>query len=229
MPGSGGRPLLGDSRAWAALTLAGCVAVVVFLGLLFRGQTGPDGLDNAVDSPVVTFFGGHRDLLLWLALPGTLIPAVAVSAAVAAGALLTGRLSGAVLAVTAVPAATVLDDALLKHLFHRTYLGQLAFPSGHTTSATALAATLAVLLMVPPQGAGTRAARAAVTAAAFAAGAVTAVAVIGLRWHYFTDTVAGAAVGVGTVCALSLVLDLAWGQRPAARAGGAGQARPVRL
>jgi hypothetical protein len=43
MLGSRGRPLLGDSRAWAMLTLAGCVAVVVSLGLLFRGQTGPDG------------------------------------------------------------------------------------------------------------------------------------------------------------------------------------------
>jgi hypothetical protein len=29
-----------------------------------------------------------------------------------------------------------------------------------------------------------------------------------LRWHYFTDTVAGAAVGAGTVCALALLLDL---------------------
>jgi membrane-associated phospholipid phosphatase len=32
--------------------------------------------------------------------------------------------------------------------------------------------------------------------------------VIGLRWHYFTDTVAGAAIGIGTVCALALLLDL---------------------
>jgi membrane-associated phospholipid phosphatase len=40
-----------------------------------------------------------------------------------------------------------------------------------------------------------------------------ATAVIGLRWHYFTDTVAGAAVGVGTVCALALILDLAWRDR----------------
>jgi membrane-associated phospholipid phosphatase len=37
--------------------------------------------------------------------------------------------------------------------------------------------------------------------------------VIGLRWHYFTDTVAGAAVGIGTVCALALVLDLPTRQR----------------
>jgi membrane-associated phospholipid phosphatase len=43
-------------------------------------------------------------------------------------------------------------------------------------------------------------------------GAVVAVALIGLCWHYFTDTVAGAAVGIGTVCGLALILDL-----PAAR------------
>jgi membrane-associated phospholipid phosphatase len=43
-------------------------------------------------------------------------------------------------------------------------------------------------------------------------GVVVAIAVIGLQWHYFTDTVAGAAVAIGTVCGLALLLD-----RPAAR------------
>jgi membrane-associated phospholipid phosphatase len=37
---------------------------------------------------------------------------------------------------------------------------------------------------------------------------VVAVGVIGPRWHYFTDTVAGAAVGIGTICGLTLLLDL---------------------
>jgi uncharacterized membrane protein len=37
----------------------------------------------------------------------------------------------------------------------------------------------------------------------------TAAGVIGLRWHYFTDTVAGVAVGTGTVLALALLIDLA--------------------
>jgi len=214
---SRGRPLLGDYRARAGLALAACVIIVVTLGLLFAGQPLPDGFDNAVDSPVVDFFGGRSGLLLWLAVPGTLIPAIAVSAVIAAGCLFAGRLNGAVLAVTAVPAAAGLDDALLKHLFHRTYLGQLTFPSGHTTSAAALAATLAVLLLVPPQRAGTRAARVALVAVACVITAVVAAAVIGLRWHYFTDTVAGAAVGVGTVCALALLIDLAPGARRGTR------------
>jgi membrane-associated phospholipid phosphatase len=48
--------------------------------------------------------------------------------------------------------------------------------------------------------------------------AIVATGVIGLRWHYFTDTVAGAAVGLGTVCALALLLDLAWRRFPFSRA-----------
>jgi membrane-associated phospholipid phosphatase len=216
-----GGPLLGDHRAWAGLALGGCVAVVVALGLLFAGQTGPDQFDKAIDAPVIAFFGGHETLLLWLAAPGTLIPAIAISALVAAGCLIAGRPNGAVLALAAVPVAVGLDDALLKHLFHRTYLGQLAFPSGHTTSATALSATLAVLLLVPPQRPGTRAARVVLVAVACVITVVVAVAVIGLRWHYITDTVAGAAVGAGTVCALALLLDLAQRViRPASRGGG---------
>jgi len=204
------RPLLGDTRrTWAGLTLAACVLVVVVTGLLFRGKTGPDGFDNAIDSPVIALLRTHGGLLPWLALPGTPIPAIAVSAAIAAGCLIAKRLTGAVLAVAAVPAATGLTDGLLKHLFHRTYLGVLSFPSGHTTSVTGMTATLALLLLVPPQRARTVAVRAAVVGTACLLTVMVVIGVIGLRWHYFTDTVAGAAVGVGTVLGLALLLDLA--------------------
>ena len=50
--------------------------------------------------------------------------------------------------------------------------------------------------------------RIAVPAAVGVLGCVVAVGVVGLRWHYFTDTVAGAAVGIGTVCGLALLADL---------------------
>jgi membrane-associated phospholipid phosphatase len=76
----------------------------------------------------------------------------------------------------------------------------------------ALAATITVLLVMPPRPAGAGAVRVLIPAAACVLGGVVAIAVIGLRWHYFTDTVAGAAVGIGTVCGLALILDL-----PAAR------------
>ena len=70
-----GRPLLGDARrTWAWLALAACVIVVVTLGLLLRGQTRPDGFDDAVDAPVIAAFGGHYSLLLWLARPAPARP-----------------------------------------------------------------------------------------------------------------------------------------------------------
>lgn len=214
-----GRLLLGPSgRAWAAGLLAGCVVVVGVLGAAFAGQTRADGFDNAIDSPFITAFGGHRHLLAWLAFPGTLVPAVVISVAVAVWCLLNGRINGAVLAIAAVPVATFLDDSLLKHLVDRTYLGALAFPSGHTTSVTALTATLAVLLLVPPQRTRTRPARLLLLAVCCAVTVLVIVAVIALRWHYFTDTVAGAAVGDGTVCALALILDLIWAARRGPRA-----------
>jgi membrane-associated phospholipid phosphatase len=205
-----GRPLLGDtSRVWAGLAAAACAVVVAALGLLFNGQTGPGRLDNAIDSPVVAFFAGRKGALLWLALPGTLIPAVVISAAIVVACLIARRFNGALLAATAVPVAAGLGDGLLKHLFHRTYLGQIAFPSGHTAAAAALTATLAVLFLIPPQRAGMRAARVTLVAAACVITAVVAVGVIGLRWHYFTDCLAGACVGTGAVLTLAFLIDLA--------------------
>jgi membrane-associated phospholipid phosphatase len=121
------------------------------------------------------------------------------------------------LATAAVPAAVAVNDGLCKPLFHRTYLGVLSYPSGHTATMSALAATLVVLLYVRPPSVKARVLRAVTWSAACAAGVVVAVGVIGLRWHYFTDTVAGAAVGIGTVCALALLLDLpTWFRRSSA-------------
>ena len=131
-----------------------------------------------------------------------------LSGAIAVACLITGRLNGAVLAVAAVPAAVGLNDGLCKPLVHRTDLGTLSYPSGHTATMFALATTIAVLLLVPPWPAEARWWRIAIAAVACVLGGVVAIGVIGLRWHYFTDTVAGAAVGIGTVCALALILDL---------------------
>jgi len=231
-----GRPLLAASaRSRAGALLACCAVLVVLLGVLFAHQAKADWLDQAVDSPIISWFGGHPGLALRLAAPGSLIPAGAASAAIAVACLLAGRLNGAVLAAAAVLAAVGLTDGLLKHLFHRTYLGVLSYPSGHTTAMFALAAVVTVLLLLPPRPASAAALRAVIPAAACVLGGVVAIAVIGLRWHYFTDTVAGAAVGIGTVCGLALILDLPAARRllarasrqragPAARAGAANPA-----
>jgi membrane-associated phospholipid phosphatase len=204
-----GRPLLaGSARLWACALLACCVILVVVLGIIFAHQAVADPFDHAVDSPIITWLDDHQGLAAWLAAPGSQLPAVALSGAIAVACLIAGRLNGALLAAAAVPAAVGLNDGLGKPLVHRTYLGVLSYPSGHTATMFALATTIAVLLLVPPWPAEARCWRIAIPAVACVLGGVVAIGVIGLRWHYFTDTVAGAAVGIGTVCVLALILDL---------------------
>lgn len=206
-----GRPLLAPAaRRWAFAVMACCGILVAVLGVLFAHQTRPDSFDRAVDSPVISWLSGHQGLSLWLAAPGSTIPATVLCAAIVVACLLTGRVKGAVLATVALPIAVGLDDGVLKHLVHRTYLGQLTYPSGHTTAIIALAATAAVLFLGPQRPARAAPLRVVIPAIGCLLGVAVAAGVIGLQWHYFTDTVAGAAVGIGTVCGVALALDLAF-------------------
>ena len=205
--------LAASARPRLAAVLTGCAILVAALGALFAGQSTADAFDRAVDSPVITLFAGHGGLALWLAFPGTTIPAVVLSVVIAVACLLTGRIRGALLAIAAVPAAVGLCEVLIKPLVHRTYIGQVVYPSGHTAAIFAVAATIAVLL-ASPQPAMARPLRVLILAAAYLAAVAVVVGVIAVRFHYFTDTVAGAAVGTGTVCGLALVLDLIPAVRP---------------
>jgi membrane-associated phospholipid phosphatase len=98
----------------------------------------------------------------------------------------------------------------------RRHLGQLSFPGGHAASAMTLATVLGVLLHDPARPTAARVARAALVVVACAVTALMAIGVIGLRWHYFTNTVGGVALGTGTVLSLALLIDLVPG--PGARA-----------
>ena len=216
-----GRSLLADqARLRVGGLLAGCAIIVVVLGVLFAGQGTAAPFDRAVDSPVITWLASRQPLALWLAYPATLVPAGGASLIAALVCLARGWLRGAALALLAVPVASGLNDAFLKHLFHRTYLGALTYPSGHAAAASALAMSLTVLLLLAPRPAAHPAdpatqplrlptvLRWAIPAVAWLAVVVVAVGVMGLRWHYVTDTIGGAALGTGTACALALILDL---------------------
>jgi membrane-associated phospholipid phosphatase len=188
---------------------------VVVLGLVFAHQTAADPVDRTIDAPVIAALAGHQGLALWLAAPGSTVPAAVLSGIIVIVCLRTGQLNRVLLAAAAVPAAVAVNDGLCKPLFHRTYLGAVSYPSGHTATMFALAATLAVVLCAGARPAEARTLRVMIPVAACVLGGVVAVGVIGLRWHYFTDTVAGAAVGIGTVCGLALLLDLpAWRPEP---------------
>src|SRR5437667_341841 len=82
------------------------------------------------------------------------------------------------------------------------------------TALFALVATITALLLASPWPAVARPLRLLILAVAYLAAVAVVVGVIGVRFHYFTDTAAGAAVGTGTVCGLALVLDLIPGVWP---------------
>ena len=129
-----------------------------------------------------------------------------LSVVIAVACLITGRLRGAVLAVAAVPVAVGLCEVLIKPLVHRTYIGQVVYPSGHAATIFALAATVTVLLLASPRPVMPRPLRMLDPGRGLPDRRAVVIGVIAVRFHYFTDTVAGAAVGIGTVCALALVL-----------------------
>ena len=200
-------PLLAGSaaRRRTAIVLACCTIAAVTLGVMFAHQQRTDGFDRVIDSWITGSLGGHPTLLRWLAAPAELVPAGLTSLIMVLACLVTGRLKGAVLAATAVPVSSAVCDALMKPLVHR---NDLAYPSGHVTSILALTAMVTVLLVLSPQPLITGPARRLIPLAAGLCACGVVVAVVGLRWHFFTDAIGGAAVGTGSVCALTLALDL---------------------
>src|SRR5215472_13740502 len=210
------RPLLSPGmRRPAALLAAGCVVVTICLALAFGHQANPDRLDAAVDSWLQNALGSYGAQLQMLRQLGGLYWVTGLTAALVLACLLTRRWRGAVLAALAVPVAMTLTEFVLKPLVGRSIRGYDSFPSGHATAMFALAAICAVLLANPPRPRLPRAVRLVLVAGAVLVAAAVPLAMVALGYHYFTDIVAGAAVGTGTVLLITLLIDLA---RPAAPA-----------
>ena len=207
------RPLLPAAlRPPAVALVTVCAAVTAILGVSFSHQTRAGWLDMAVDTRVQASLGGYRKMLGLLAGLGDPVPMAAMTAALVLACLVTRRWRGAVLAAVAVPAAGALTQFLLKPLAGRTLLGDLSFPSGHSTGVFALVTAFAVLLAGPARPRLPAAARMLLALTALLAAGAVAVALVGLHAHYFTDTVGGAAVGTAVVLMIALILDRLGGQ-----------------
>lgn len=216
------RPLLPPSvRPLATALLAVCVAVTVLLGAWFAGQTRAGWLDRGVDAGLRASLSGQHATLNLLARLGNPIPLSVMTAVVLVACLAVRRWRGAILVAVAVPAAGATTELALKPAIHRTLQGQLSLPSGHATGMFALAAVLAVLLVDPARPRVPAALRLILAAVAVAVAGAVAMALVALGAHYFTDAVAGAAVGTGVVLAITLILDrLGWSRRGCSRAEG---------
>ena len=211
-----GRPLLPPRlRRPAALLAAGCVVVTAGLALAFGHQVRADRLDAVVDARIRSAVGGYQGPLHLLTRLGGLLSVAELTAALVVACLVTRRWRGAALAGLAVPAAVALTEYALKPFVGRTISGYHSFPSGHATAMFALATICAVLLANPPRPRLPRVARLLLVIAAVLVAAAVPVAMVALGYHFFTDIVAGTAVGIGTVLLVALLIDLA---RPAAHA-----------
>ena len=200
-------PLLTDAaRVPAAAIVVVCALTTALLGALLGHGAHTDLVDSAVDSRVHASLAGHPELLHLLAWLGDLPAIAGMTAVLILACLLWRRYRAVALLAISIPAAAVITERLLKPLVGRTALGFLSFPSGHATGTFALATAITVLLAGAPSV--PRAVRLAAVVTAFAVASAVAAAMIALGFHYFTDAVAGAAVGTGTVLATALVLDL---------------------
>ena len=202
------RPLLPTAaRRLAVIILVICVLVIAIQAVWIRHGMETSWMDAAVGTKVAAGLGGHPHLLAVLVWAGEPVPFIAIAAALALACILRRRYAGAALVVISVPLAAAVTELVLKPLIGATSWGN-PFPSGHVTNVVALATALTVLLASAP-----RRLRLALAVTAFLLAGATAVGVIGANMHHFSDTIGGAAVGIGTVLLTALILDLLFSAR----------------
>jgi undecaprenyl-diphosphatase len=191
----------------AAVLAVLCVAVVAALAVRYAGQTRAGSLDASVDGWIQDRLGARSPLLSALTWLGDPVPVTVMTVLMALGCALARWWRGVALAALTVPVASGLTEGLLKPFIGRTIDGALSLPSGHTTAVVTLATLVAVLLSrrLPAP------ARGPLIMVVYLLAAAVAAAMIAQGFHYFTDTIAGAAVGTATVLIGAFVIDAAAG------------------
>jgi membrane-associated phospholipid phosphatase len=190
-------------------TAAGAVLVIwtALAGIALHGSHGP----NRIDRWGFSLLARQPHSLLLVRVTELGDPAVLVVGSALAALVAVRRDRWRAAACLCGPVlAAVLVEWVVKPWVGRRYLEVLTFPSGSVT--TIAAVSTAWVLAVPAR----------LRWVAIAAGAVLVVAmgvaVVGLRWHYPTDALGGAAFGVGVVLMLDGLLHLAGS--PATSGGG---------
>jgi membrane-associated phospholipid phosphatase len=202
--------LLPAAARWpAGIVAICCLVLVVVLGVLFAHQSHGRAIDHAVDSWVMSLHipSGTLELISRL---GDKPAMTVMTAVLALGCLAVRRLNGAVMTVVGVLLASGLTELVLKPLVHRTITANhwLTYPSGHTTGLFALSTALAVTLLSPRSARPRAAVRIGIVVVAVVVSSVVGMAMIGLDFHYFTDTVGGAGVGTAAVLGVAFLLDV---------------------
>ena len=209
-------PRAATRKVVLGLVAAGLYTLVGVLAVRVRGGTAPLRVDRAISDAVDSArlgnaVAGARIPALWphgllgqLVGVGFPLGATTVALALACFAWVRRDLRGLALSVAGPALAVVMTDIVLKPLVDRHIAaGGLAYPSGHAAGAAAVSA-LALVLLHRWRGWRSTAWLAPLAAALPAA---MGLALVRLAFHYPTDIVGGAALGVATVVALAVLLD----------------------
>jgi len=192
--------------------IACCAVVVAVLGVFAASRSQGNAIDRPVDSWLRQNLASHHHVLTGVAYLGGSQVGIVLAIVLVVACLLARRVNGAILALVGVLVAIGLTEYVLKPLVHETINGSLTYPSGHTVSVFTLTAVIGVLMLNPPLQRARPWMRVLLMAGLAGISCAVAVATIALNYHYFTDTIAGAALAMGVVLAATFPLD-----RPAVR------------
>jgi undecaprenyl-diphosphatase len=202
-------------RSYAMGLVGACVLITMILGLHYADTTEPGRIDRNLDIRIKARLAEHHGLLERLVNLGDPQVIAAWSILLALVCLLLRRWRGALLCLVGPAIAGGLTDYVLKPLINRDYGGAgYSFPSGHTTGAFAVAMCVIVLLLDRNDLYIELRVVLGLIGLGLAAG--VAASVVGLGYHYATDTVGGFCVALGVVLGLAILIDLLaerWGQR----------------
>ncbi len=190
-----------------------CLCATAVLSLAVAQGRSPYGFED----PALGWLGPPSATRAWAHLAEVLAaPAIAAVLLVCFVLGLARRvfLRVAVYAVLAA-GALLINDHVVKPLVHRTYYGELTFPSGNVTAVCATA--LAMWLALGPSF-GNRTRRATlVLGVAWAV--LMSLAVVGAHWHTPLDAVGSILLSIGIVTAGAAVFEPAGTARPSKTAG----------
>lgn len=201
-------PLLRPAARGAAMLTALVAALVTaVLGWRYAGDTGAGRTDRELAALLDTQYGVPRVLAEAFAALGGPLPVGVALLVLAPLAWMVRGGRGLALVLVGPPTAMITTSLVLKPLVERTRGGELAFPSGHTTSVASLAVTCGVLVL----GLATVPRALRLLAVAGLAGLVLAVGagLVVRGYHYPTDTLGALGVAVAVVLCAALAVD-AW-------------------
>jgi membrane-associated phospholipid phosphatase len=184
-----------------------CALVVAGLGLLFGRQQVGSSFDQTVYWVIYKQFVGERGLLRAMLVPTEPVLLAVVIGLIVMLAVARRRPRLAILAVAGPLVAVGLNSVVLKPLFGRTIDGSLAFPSGHTTGLVAVLTVLTLAVVAGVRPPWRKSVTSLVIVGALVVTAVAATALIGMKYHYVTDTVGGACTAVTTVLVIAFGID----------------------